>query len=244
MDRPFSDYLIFVDESGDHGLASFEPSYPMFVLAFVLVRKDHYVAEIVPAIQALKLEFFGHDQVVLHERDIRRQTPPFGFLRKDADLRQRFLERLNGVMAASKFEIIATTIHKDRLKQRYATPWSPYEIALLFCMEQLKERLDALGQTGRVQHIVFESRGRPEDADLELAFRRITANAGGWGAKRIDFTACDWEPILAAKRCNSSGLQLADLVARPLGLNALRPDQPNRAFEILRPKLKTLKAFP
>jgi len=34
MDRPFSDYLIFADESGDHGLETFEASYPVFVLVF------------------------------------------------------------------------------------------------------------------------------------------------------------------------------------------------------------------
>jgi hypothetical protein len=34
----------------------------------------------------------------------------------------------------------------------------------------------------------------------------------------------------------SSGLQFADLVARPIGLNLLRPEQPNRAFAILKEK--------
>ena len=34
----------------------------------------------------------------------------------------------------------------------------------------------------------------------------------------------------------SSGLQLADLVARPIGLNMFRPEQENRAFEVLKKK--------
>lgn len=34
----------------------------------------------------------------------------------------------------------------------------------------------------------------------------------------------------------SSGLQLADLVARPIGLNFLRPTQKNHAFEVLKKK--------
>lgn len=34
----------------------------------------------------------------------------------------------------------------------------------------------------------------------------------------------------------SSGLQLADLVARPIGLSLLRPDQENRSFEVLKEK--------
>ena len=244
MSSPYSDYLIFADESGDHGLATFEPAYPVFVLVFVLVRKDRYVSSIVPTIQQLKLDFFGHDQVVLHERDIRRQSPPFGFLRTDPKLRTDFLERLNDVVSTAEVEIISAVIHKDRLAEKYPTPWNPYDIALLFCMEKAMERLIALGQSGRTQHVVFESRGRPEDANLELAFRRITANVGGWGLKQTDFSACEWEPVMAPKSCNSSGLQLADLVARPIGLRRLRPLQANRAFDVLQPKLKLFKAFP
>lgn len=244
MAQSFSDYLIFADESGDHGLTTFEASYPVFVLVFILVRKDHYVGSIVPAIQQLKLDFFGHDQAILHERDIRRQLPPFGFLRTDASLRADFLSRVNTVVADAEFEIISTVIHKERLKQKYASPWNPYDIALLFCMERAAERLLALGQAGRTQHVILESRGKPEDTNLELAFRRITANVGGLGLKQTDFSSCVWEPIMAPKSCNSSGLQLADLVARPIGLQNLRPLQPNRAFDILRPKLKALKSFP
>ncbi len=244
MERAFSDYLIFADESGDHGLVNFEPSYPVFVLAFILVRKDHYVSSIVPSIQQLKLDFFGHDQFVLHERDIRRQLPPFGFLRTDASLRERFLERLNTIVADAEFEIICSVIDKERLKRKYVSPWNPYEIALLFCLERALERLTELGQNRRRQHIVFEGRGKPEDSDLELAFRRITANGGSWGTRRPDFFGMDWEPVFAPKACNSSGLQLADLVARPLGLQSLRPLQPNRAFDIMRSKIKHQKSFP
>jgi hypothetical protein len=45
-----------------------------------------------------------------------------------------------------------------------------------------------------------------------------------------------FEIIFADKKTNSSGFQLADLVARPVGLNFLRPEQENRAFEILKRK--------
>ena len=36
---------------------------------------------------------------------------------------------------------------------------------------------------------------------------------------------------------NSAGLQLADLIARPIGLNYLKPQQGNRAFEIIKDKI-------
>jgi hypothetical protein len=89
-DAEFSDYIIYADESGDHGLVQFSPDFPIFVLAFALIPKRAYVGSIVPSLQQMKMDFFGHDQVVFHERDIRRQLAPFGFLRTDPDLRQRF----------------------------------------------------------------------------------------------------------------------------------------------------------
>jgi len=42
--------------------------------------------------------------------------------------------------------------------------------------------------------------------------------------------------IVADKKTNSEGLQLADLTARPIGLSVLRPDQPNRATQVLESK--------
>jgi hypothetical protein len=38
------------------------------------------------------------------------------------------------------------------------------------------------------------------------------------------------------RKVDSPGLQLADLVARPVGMNVMRQDQPNRAFDSLRRK--------
>ncbi|MEX5323322.1 DUF3800 domain-containing protein, partial [Pseudomonas shirazica] len=62
----FSDYIVYVDESGDHGLQKINPEYPVFVLAFCIFRKDVYVQSVVPAVQKLKFDFWGHDGIVLH----------------------------------------------------------------------------------------------------------------------------------------------------------------------------------
>ena len=37
------------------------------------------------------------------------------------------------------------------------------------------------------------------------------------------------------KKHNSTGLQLADMVAHPIGRYVMKPDQPNRAYDILKP---------
>ena len=49
----FGDYIIYVDESGDHGLASLDPEYPIFVLAFCIFRKADYAYLVVPCLAQL-----------------------------------------------------------------------------------------------------------------------------------------------------------------------------------------------
>jgi hypothetical protein len=38
----FSDYIIYVDESGDHSLQVIDEQYPLFVLSFCIFRKVEY----------------------------------------------------------------------------------------------------------------------------------------------------------------------------------------------------------
>ncbi len=74
---------------------------------------------------------------------------------------------------------------------------------------------------------MFESRGKKEDLDLE--FRRVCD--GSTGKLSMPF-----EMVIANKQINSCGLQLADLVARPIGRYILNPKQGNRAYSIIKKK--------
>jgi hypothetical protein len=42
--------------------------------------------------------------------------------------------------------------------------------------------------------------------------------------------------VFSDKKSNSTGLQLADLTASPIGLHVLKPNQDNRAFTIIEDK--------
>ena len=46
--------------------------------------------------------------------------------------------------------------------------------------------------------------------------------------------------VIADKNANCEGLQIADLTARPMGLSVIRPQQPNRAFDVVRTKLRDI----
>lgn len=240
----FSDFIVYADESGDHGMVNIDPQYPLFALAFCVIRKVDYMEQVVPAMQAFKFGIWGHDSVVLHEHEIRKTTGPFGLLRTDRALRQRFMDELNGLIEAAPITIFSSVVDKEKHRAHYSNPWNPYEIAMHFCMERLHQMLSTEGQQGKTVHVVFESRGPKEDGELELEFRRIASNSSQWGWRRHDFSLFDFQPVFMAKAANSTGLQLADLTARPIGLSVLRAGQPNRAFDIIKGKLRGLKCFP
>lgn len=227
----FSDYIVFVDESGDHGLLTLDPSYPVFVLALCLFAKEDYASVTAPAVMRLKFKHFGHDHVILHEHEIRKAKGDFRFL-TNAGLRLRFYEDLNALVDDARFTLVASAIHKARLLALRSTPDNPYHVALDFGLEQIFLHLQGLGCRSGVTHMVFEKRGAREDAELEAAFRRV-CNGGNVLRRRFPF-----EIIMADKKCNSAGLQLADLVARPVGRHILDRAQPNRAYDILARKFR------
>jgi hypothetical protein len=232
----FGDYIVYVDESGDHNLEIVNPEYPVFVLAFCVFRKVDYVGIVCPKVQQFKLQWFGHDACVLHEREIRKDLPPFGFL-KSKESKQSFLHQLTAIIDETPMTIIPAIIRKDFHKRRYSDPDNPYHLALLFCMERLSHFLTLNGQVGKLTHIIFEQRGgKPgggdEDRKLELEFRRIMD--GKHYLARHGFA--DMEMEILPKTSNSIGLQLADLVARPIGLRCMRPTQANRSFDIIKTK--------
>jgi hypothetical protein len=226
----FGDYIVYVDESGDHNLVDFDPEYPIFVLAFCIFPIVDYRRHIVPSALALKFDHFGHDMVVLHEREIRQSKPPFDIL-LNSEVRQSFLTRLDQLISESRFGIVASVIRKEEFKRRRGIRTSPYSVALEFGVERVFLQLQQRKQVGRRVHVVFESRGKKEDAELELEFRRIMNSTRMIGmAETLEF-------MCVSKLTNSTGLQVADMVARPIGVHCLRPNQPNHAWSVLEKKI-------
>lgn len=223
--KQFSQYVVYVDESGDHSLESIDRQYPVFVLAFCVFHKNHYATRVVPALESFKFKHFGHDVVVLHETDIRKERGSFRFSSRPH--KEAFLDEVTGIIEANKFILIASVIDKARLRDRSE---NPYHLALGFCLETLYELMEEKHQEDLPTHVVVECRGKKEDAELELEFRRICAGENRFG------DSLPFEVVFADKKTNSTGLQLADLVARPIGLSVIRPEQPNRAFEALKRK--------
>lgn len=226
----FGDYIVYVDESGSPELKTVDPKYPCFVLAFCIFDKREYVSTVVPAVQGLKFKYWGHDGAILHTIDIKRELGDFRFL-QHLSSKNAFLEDLNDLIDQVPFAVISAVIDKEKLKGRYSSPHDPYHLALKFCMERTQQFLMSRSQTDRETTIIVEERGKREDNELELEFLRIRDGDNSLGEmSNLHLRFC-------SKKANSSGLQLADLVATPIGRNYLNPNQPNRAYSIIQRKL-------
>src|SRR5262245_43093412 len=186
-----------------------DPNYPIFVLAFCVFHKRYYSEKVVSALQKFKFAKFGHDLVVLHERDIRKEKDKFKFQNRQE--KDAFIEELTDLIEESNFVLISCVIDKKRLEIPPGERLNPYHIALGFCLETLYEFLMEKKQEDVRTHVIVECRGKKEDNELELEFRRICD-----GANRLGI-ALPFDVVFADKRVNSAGLQLADLVARPIG---------------------------
>ena len=132
------------------------------------------------------------------------------------------MSELTSLMGELEFSVIAAVIDKRKLAERHEKPGNPYEIALKFCMGQLQEFLAEASQLDVQTHCIFEKRGKKEDLELGLEFDRIC------GANKAPF-----DVLFVEKAANSIGLQISDLVARPIGLSYLRPGQSNRAWDVI-----------
>jgi len=127
-DLAHSDYIVYVDESGDHSLVSIDEGYPVFVLSFCIFQKEYYSHVVTPKLRMLKFSTFGHDMVILHEHDIRKKLGAFSPLGKEQ--REIFLEALNSLVSEMNFTLIATVIDKYKIKRQAPNETHAYHLAM------------------------------------------------------------------------------------------------------------------
>jgi hypothetical protein len=150
--------IVYLDEAGDHTLELVDKEFPLFTIALFICEQTTYAQRIIPAVSQLKMDFFGHEAIILHSRDIRRAQNDYLFLRNE-EKRLSFTARLNQIMTDSEYQIIASVIRKQLHKDRYGMDAkNPYDLALLFSMERLLSLLESKKQ--REVQIIAESRGK------------------------------------------------------------------------------------
>ena len=101
--------IVYFDEVGNPTLNASDKDFPVFAIAMFICDTDCYVNQIVPRVNRLKFDYFGHEGVVLHSRDIRKTQADFGFL-TGPDVRAGFMADLSGIMDSCDYRLLAVAI--------------------------------------------------------------------------------------------------------------------------------------
>jgi len=157
-------YLFFLDETGDHGLSFVDENFPIFLLAGCLFEENEF-RRVEQEINSFKNNFFKTAGVILHSRDVRKCEGAFQIL-FDMEIKKRFYEELNKIVAGANFTIIGSGVNKNEHIKKYGKgARDPYAISLAFIIERLIFCLDKKGSTSIVD-IKIEKRGKKEDQQL------------------------------------------------------------------------------
>ncbi len=206
---------VYLDECGQHALSGADP-FPVFVLSAVIVRKaDEQVIN--AKWKQWKHSYLGSDAIV-HEPDIRHGRVPF-----QGEQGERAAANLPAILRELDFAAMAVVVNRSEYIARIGSgpldaslPDHVYLMALDFLMERLVFVLDKDFGGARAV-VIAESRGPKEDALLQHEFSRLHLDgtsyvSAGWFRQQLDSGL-----LFHPKTANMTGLQLADLLARPIG---------------------------
>jgi hypothetical protein len=244
----FSKYIVYVDESGNSTWKS-PIEFPILCLNFCMFEKDYYLHEAIPRFNRLKMNYWGCDNIVLHESDLRKpdriKNPAIRskYEHLKGERRRAFMDDLSHLMSEIEFLCFCVVIDKPKVPNTYQS-FDPYDIGLSRGFRQIRNyfKNNHEGELEKELHIIFESRGLTEDKSLRDAYNQIRLRGSLLGKAAVsDFENFRLE--LMDKKCNSTGLQIADLTARPIGNHYLHTSgqksaTDQRAAKILLKKLR------
>lgn len=231
--HPTSTCTVYIDECGAHDLGA-PMDFPVFVLAAVILP-DENRANVEAEWEGWKARALGAHDYPVHEPDVRRRKGRWG--------NQAAFDGLNEALAQLDFTAVVCVVHRSNYLADHgpgpldeSLPSHVYLMTLDFIFERLALALDTQFGGARAR-VVAESRGPKEDALLQYEFARLHLDGtsyipDSWFRQQfhpgIDFQG---------KETNCTGLQLADLVARPCGAKVIDPTSTPDRWEAIKSKL-------
>ena len=229
-------YHLYIDECGDQNLNTFSPTFPIFTLCGILVREDK-VSLLEEQVRALKQEFWGDRQIILHSRDIRKCQNGFEVL-FDLDVKRRFYEAVNALLGQRDiYVIVSCSILKEPYIRQFGRLNDVYGQSLSFVLERAIFHIDNQHSDGKGKVLaIVERRGKREDKNLQGYYQKLLEKGTYWVTpERMKSRMVGMEFKWKAE--DIAGLQLADLVAYPLTRHILSPQSVNFAYDVLAPNI-------
>lgn len=229
---------MFLDESGDHSLTHIDRAYPIFVLCEVVMDEAYHNSTASKFLAEMKQDLFGREDIVLHTAAFTRNHSGFEKM-ADHGFRTRFFASLERLVRNLEFRAVACVIKKQEHLAKYGlSAIDPYMLSLSIVVERFVFECGSAGGT-----IIAESRDETLNNALELAFLDLKIRGTSFVPaskirKRIhNFGIHD-------KKESIAGLQVADILATPMGRHVLGKVTYSAYFEggdfwnVIQPKIR------
>jgi hypothetical protein len=207
--------VLFLDESGDHSLSIIDPQFSVFVLCGVIMEEEYHRYTATERLDAFKMGLFGNREVILHTADFTRNKSGFEAM-SNHEFRTNFFSALEGLICGLEFKIVACVIKKQDHLQKYGlNALDPYLLSLSVLVERFIFECGSAGGT-----IVAEGRNPTLNNALELAFLDLKIRGTAFiSATKVQRRIHNF--AIRQKKDNVTGLQIADVVATPIGRHAM-----------------------
>lgn len=223
---------MYIDESGHHSLDpnTIDPQYPIFVLCGCIFEEEYY-KEVVEKLNKLKIKFFGSDKIIFHTLEMTRPSKykdnKFAKL-INTEFRKEFYKALNAFLEETKFVLVSCTIKKSEHLEKYGTAaLDPYLLSFNVLIDEFIAELP----NGEKGTIIAEKRSENLDNQLDLAWLNLKIN-GTKNVKGSDIKEKIESLTMVPKSANEAGLQIADLVANPIGRYVLEIKKTEPGHEV------------
>ena|SRR5215469_776053 len=198
--------LAYMDEAGNTGRKCDEPNQPIHLISTLLVDEENvaslheHMREIGRRHCAKSCE---EDEFEFHGHDLYAGAGYFAEM-APAERVEIYDEILQGIELAEG-ELIVRGVEKAGLEQRYAHPFHPHDIALMYTIESI-ERM-AKKEDCRVLLIADEAKEVEDAALRDLAQYQELGTSWGWKTEQIDHII---DTIHFVPSHSNAGIQLTD----------------------------------
>jgi len=210
--------LLFIDESGQSGHSPLS-GQPVFALAGIAMDEES-VGDYRASADAIKVRFFGTDDITFHDPQMRKHDGPYAF-GGDIETQRTFDAAIADLIERTPFTAFGTGVRKVRFFDDFVStgvdrylPTDVYAVAIVMMLERYLDYLSSR-PVERLGRVTFESQGPREDAFHQLEYARALLDGSQWVT---DSGFRDWlEPgLLFLPKSGSHPMELADMFARDL----------------------------
>lgn len=236
-------YLVFIDETGDPFMHKDPKRYddptvfPVLTVAALIVPTKVYKEVLIPAVDDIKMYFWGTRDIHFHSNEIRRKDGIFKVL-LDPEKYELFKKKMVDALEKSSITLVATSINKLKLLHKTEAfkkaTGQEYKHGDLYLTntEWLLERVGHFIKDDTAK-IVFETRGRKESRRIAGVLTE-TKKSGTFYTSKERFQNIADDILFFGKHDNVNGIQMADYCTYPFARHAKDKTDDNKLFEILR----------